>query len=136
MASTLPRYLAIKPPPSEIEHEPRRFRPRDANLHDLAGRLLGIGQDLVAMIGRALDHADLADAAIAALAIMHPILAGFDQHGENGLARRNLEGLSGIVQHDLERLIARHRRSGGKNLEAQASIGPAEVSCALDRRID
>ena len=88
------------------------------------------------MVGRAFDHADLADAAIAALAIMHGIFACFDQHAEYGLVGRNTEGLAGIVQHHFEGLVAGDGYGGGKNLEAQAAVSPAEVFGALDRRID
>ena len=57
----------------QIDHQPRRLRARHANLHHLVSGALVIAEDVVAMVGHALQHGDLADAALAALAIVQRI---------------------------------------------------------------
>ena len=45
--------------------------PRHANLHDLVAGALVLAEDMIAMIGLAFEHSDLANAAFAALTIVH-----------------------------------------------------------------
>jgi hypothetical protein len=55
---------------SEIDHKPRRLRPRHADLHHLVAGALFVAEDVIAVIGNAFQDGDLADAALAALAIV------------------------------------------------------------------
>ena len=54
------------------------------------------------MIGNALDNSRLTDPAIAALAVMHRVFAGLEQHVEDGLAGRNLIDAPAALEFDLE----------------------------------
>ena len=58
------------------------------------------------MIGNAVDHGGLADPAIAALAVVHRVFAGLDQHVEDGLAGRNLIDASAAFEFDLKAGVA------------------------------
>ena len=88
------------------------------------------------MIRHALDHADLANAAVAAFAVVQRIDAGLDKNAEDGLVGRNMKALAGIFQHHLERLVALQRSSRRKNLETQAPVHPGQCLGICDCRID
>ena len=62
------------------------------------------------MVGLAFEHGDLADAALAALAIVHRIDALLYQHLQDALVGRNDEGQAGALEHDLDCGIFGHRR--------------------------
>jgi len=95
----------------------------------------GIGQDVVAMVGRAFDHADLTDAAIAGAGSRAGDLRPLDQDAENGLVRWNQEGLAGIVQHHFEGLVAGERAGVAKSSKRRRPSA-ADSFCTLDRGVD
>ena len=124
-ASTFPRYLAMSAscPASEIQHQPRRLRPRHADLHHLAGGFLGVRQDEVAMIGHAFDHVDLADAAIAALAIVQRDLcrlrSGHREWSCPAGIRKLLPELFSTTSNDWSPATGRRR---GEDFETQPAL--------------
>ena len=71
------------------------------------------------MIGFAFQYGDLADAAFAALAIVHRIDAFLYQHLEDALFGRNNEGQAGALEHDLNCGIFSHQRVFAEYLEAE-----------------
>ena len=62
------------------------------------------------MVRLALEYGHLADAALAALAIVQRINALLYQHLEDALVGRNDEGQAGALEHDLDCGIFGHRR--------------------------
>jgi carnitine-CoA ligase len=54
------------------------------------------------MVGDALEHGNLTDTALAALAIVHRVDTLIDQHLQNALTGRNNEGQAGALQHDFD----------------------------------
>src|SRR5687768_12002743 len=100
MASGLSRYLAMMASSSglQIQHQARGLGARDADLNDLAAGLLGGGQVVVAVVGLAFQHGGLADAAFAALAVVHRIAAFVFHDLDDGLVGGNRQHAAGLAQ--------------------------------------
>src|SRR5437660_1017747 len=88
-ASGLSRYVVFTAclAASQVQHEPRAARARHADLHHLAALLLGVAQEVVAVLRLALDHRGGAHAALAALAVEQRVAAVLDQAVEDRLVR-------------------------------------------------
>jgi hypothetical protein len=94
------------------------------------------------MIGFAFQYGDLADAAFAALAIVHRINAFIYQHLEDALFGWNDEGQAGALEHNLDCGVFSHRRLLAEYLDAepllrrasarQAAFAPASTTVNVD----
>jgi hypothetical protein len=94
-------------------------------LHDLVSGALVIAQNVIPVIGHALEDRNLADTALAALAIVHRVDAFLYQHLQNALVGRNNKGQSGTLQHDLDLAIRGHlvsRRHGRLAIGSPPSV--------------
>ena len=88
------------------------------------------------MIGNAVEHRGLADAAVASLAVMHRVLAGLDQHVEDGLAGGNLVDAAVALELDLEACVAGLFFGCGEDFEMQPSLLPVQLPGERDGRFD
>jgi hypothetical protein len=75
----------------KVEHKARRLGSRHADLHDLVSGALVIAQNVIPVIGHALEDRNLADTALAALAIVHRVDAFLYQHLQNALVGRTIK---------------------------------------------
>src|SRR5579871_203572 len=82
---------AARPPLSKIQNQPLALAAGAADHHPLVLGLLLLGEDGVAVLGLARDHALLAGAADAELARIVDVDAFVEQHAEDRMARRDEE---------------------------------------------
>ena len=83
-----------------------------------------VSEVVVAVVGLAFQHGGLADAALAALAVVHGIAAFLFHDVDDGLVGGNGQHAAGLAQLDLEGLVARLRRGRGEQLEMHVGVGP------------
>src|SRR5690606_2114002 len=89
----------------QLHLQPAAPRRRAAAHHPLAGLPLGAGEDEVPVVDFAFQHAHLARAAQALLAVALDVDVGFAQDGEDGLVGRDLQRQAGIPQLHLEGVL-------------------------------